>query len=1444
MKLIGEESNICDLKELRRTLKSFQLQSQDTKFAVDNKLNSCVKDDRDLNSKIDDIKIPECSLKNCEELEKNFIRNKNTFKDNIGKTENIKINNINEEIFLGHYYSIDSLKFENENFKNSRSQKKFSKSILLSTSSNFLEELKNNSIPDFPNVYGVFIRFVNEYNFNKMDKKNADKKESKASKNDIIDNPSEGLNIDKNDKIILLKTGNFNYFKASENQEEKKRIENDSEINILNGLENNRRNSEYIQKQLNNNIEKNASIDNEFHNSKEDLSVQFSNRLNNNYNSIMDDYYNNSNLNNSNYLNKGDEVIEYKEDILQSSPSKNRSLKRKNEKKYNCFNCRNSKTRKSFINIIDKKIDKLSMQTAKIIEKDNVNDFSKNNKNNTEIFDDFKFNKSMKNNFNNTNSENSKLNLIFNPKKELHFKNLNSIDLLNNKDDGNLIIKNLMKNGLTFFKNKNKSEGFYNEGTINQSNNTGERFYIIILFREIDKDFLNKISQTNKNNDKKLSKLIHELKTPLNSIIGITADMIENYTETNQIDNLNVLRDLSIYSTFLINDITQGLNKNLTSLYGVDIQNLHLRNILEFSYNILKALLKCFDSKADLIDPILEISDKVDLFSYTSDEIRLKQIILNLISNSVKFTKRGFIKIQAEIISKEKYMSDFDQYPEKKIYSNNKEESNILEVNSVQNIISNYNNYNNKDSNLKNVINEPSIVYKIWHNNHLNSSGLKINNISLENEIIINSPSKLNRNPYQEPSSKINFSISKNSNILEKSSNLSNFNILNNDELEFISKKENLNSNNYILLISVIDSGIGIETKNQNKIFSEYKKFLNIKDSDNKFGSGMGLNIVNKLANIMEHKMGFISNYGEGSSFKIYIKCKPKINNINNTIISLKKNFSKNYLNKINETIISKNTYSNYFSIGSNIAHKEEDNNFKYKSKTHNSSTNQIKYCSSNSNNNNSSNFNPVLINNSSFEKHSEKDFNGLGHSPKKLRNLQEPNSLSYNNLIKRKSYSQNKLITFITRNQKLLNEKEKIDFDNLNISNEKNIIMTSDPNLNQEILKQNNLPQKRNFTSSKNLIRRCLIYNDDVFSSILPFNEKSLLETSDSNIFSMSQIETKRNLNPLIINRRYYPEINSLLKNNRRSDSLSSRLKETVRRNSKEKIEFMYSFGSLIRNESDLLEKDIINRLFSVRHIAQINSNNEINNKFYDSNFNRKNSISIINNPISNIKKIGKNSVNSPKNNLYNDCMTSINNINIIPNQNINVYVNNNNINDSSIQIDEIPKPQKIETCLKNNYGGLNKSPLSYRRNSYSCNNKLKILIVDDQKFARNSIKNVVMKVLKANNLNNYEIIEGTDGIDILMNVIEDNRNYNLIKLIITDENMEFINGSYALEILKNLQKMKRILNSYKICFLSSNDEETKKKFFYQKGADYVLNKPCDFEDISYVINLIDKKK
>ena len=203
-----------------------------------------------------------------------------------------------------------------------------------------------------------------------------------------------------------------------------------------------------------------------------------------------------------------------------------------------------------------------------------------------------------------------------------------------------------------------------------------------ILFYDVSELIISKqiIYEENIIKQKILAKIAHEFKTTINSIIGLINDLKENITElenSNQnnsfilnssdkiqniekfkinknLKSLDVIQNLSKYIIFLVSDIIHY--SSIKDINQINLMNdkVNLREISNFSLEILNCLIKCNKSKQENIKTELIFDDQIDDIILKIDEIRLKQIILNIISNSVKFTKSGKIIIMVNLDIKNK----------------------------------------------------------------------------------------------------------------------------------------------------------------------------------------------------------------------------------------------------------------------------------------------------------------------------------------------------------------------------------------------------------------------------------------------------------------------------------------------------------------------------------------------------------------------------------------------------------------------------------------------------------------------------------------------------------------------------------------------------------------------------------------------------------------------
>ena len=119
-------------------------------------------------------------------------------------------------------------------------------------------------------------------------------------------------------------------------------------------------------------------------------------------------------------------------------------------------------------------------------------------------------------------------------------------------------------------------------------------------------------------------------------------------------------------------------------------------------------------------------------------------------------------------------------------------------------------------------------------------------------------------------------------------------------------------------------------------------------------------------------------------------------------------------------------------------------------------------------------------------------------------------------------------------------------------------------------------------------------------------------------------------------------------------------------------------------------------------------------------------------------------------------------------------------------------------------------------------------IVTADDNNFINLSVKNLIETILTEYELDDYEVICATDGIDILHLIKQDQANGNCIELIISDENMEYMNGSSAAKILKEFEKNGKI-KYVKLVSSTCNDDLNSKESLIKSGFENILSKPLN---------------
>ena len=138
-----------------------------------------------------------------------------------------------------------------------------------------------------------------------------------------------------------------------------------------------------------------------------------------------------------------------------------------------------------------------------------------------------------------------------------------------------------------------------------------------------------------------LSNMSHELRTPLNGIIGITRIMQDEKMLPEQEPNFRTLQDLSEHTLQIVNNILD-LSKIEAGKASLDQRRFNLRRFIDKINSI-------FAGTAQLkgIRFIIATEGETDIY-VKGDEVRLSQVLINLIGNAFKFTQHGSITFKIE----------------------------------------------------------------------------------------------------------------------------------------------------------------------------------------------------------------------------------------------------------------------------------------------------------------------------------------------------------------------------------------------------------------------------------------------------------------------------------------------------------------------------------------------------------------------------------------------------------------------------------------------------------------------------------------------------------------------------------------------------------------------------------------------------------------------------
>jgi signal transduction histidine kinase len=137
-----------------------------------------------------------------------------------------------------------------------------------------------------------------------------------------------------------------------------------------------------------------------------------------------------------------------------------------------------------------------------------------------------------------------------------------------------------------------------------------------------------------------LSSMSHELRTPLNSIIGYSELLIEDAEDAGEkqtISDLDKIRGAGQHLLSLISGVLD-ISKIEAGKMRVLIEEFNIADLVQDVLHIVAPLMETNRNK-------LAIEFDEHIGTMRSDELKLRQNLINLLSNSAKFTKEGQVKL-------------------------------------------------------------------------------------------------------------------------------------------------------------------------------------------------------------------------------------------------------------------------------------------------------------------------------------------------------------------------------------------------------------------------------------------------------------------------------------------------------------------------------------------------------------------------------------------------------------------------------------------------------------------------------------------------------------------------------------------------------------------------------------------------------------------------------
>jgi nitrogen-specific signal transduction histidine kinase/CheY-like chemotaxis protein len=164
---------------------------------------------------------------------------------------------------------------------------------------------------------------------------------------------------------------------------------------------------------------------------------------------------------------------------------------------------------------------------------------------------------------------------------------------------------------------------------------------------ELAKKAVEEISEAERLKTQFLANMSHELRTPLNSIIGFSRVIlkgIDGPVTEQQVQDLNAIYNSGQHLLGLINDVLDLSKIEAGKMEMALVEDVNLAEIVHSVMSTTVGLVK---------DKPIQLKQNLspDLPRLTVDPMKIRQVLINLLSNAAKFTEKGTITVEAHLLA-------------------------------------------------------------------------------------------------------------------------------------------------------------------------------------------------------------------------------------------------------------------------------------------------------------------------------------------------------------------------------------------------------------------------------------------------------------------------------------------------------------------------------------------------------------------------------------------------------------------------------------------------------------------------------------------------------------------------------------------------------------------------------------------------------------------------